>query len=696
MKRAAWAAAPRCLTTIPWLLIGLGVLQDGRAADKLTYHVDRARSGWNSHETVLTPANVAGQRFALQWSTPPLDSFATTPARLFATPLYVSRINMTITGSKQQHLSVIYAASATGFVYAINARARGRVPAGAQLWRRQLTNQPCRRGSLGILSTPVIDRRQHRLYVSFCDEQDLWQAAALDLRDGRMIAGWPVRLDAETINAPGINRNGTNRFPSTFAHIQRSALNLSPDGSRLYVSFGGEPTSGWLLALDTIQSRVASAFSATRKTEEGVGGMWAAGGPAVDGRGHVYTSTGSSVLNTLADMGVAGVFPDSPGNWGQSVIDLTDFRGTGLALAGTYTPFNYCQAGSRDMDLGASSPTLVDLAANKSSTPQLLALGGAKQGNAYLLDREHLPGSLTQRQPCSDDAASDRSLLAPEPQPQFRGRGPLNIFGPYTERDGMGDQARSRSTLAHYRNAAGIDYLFATGSAKTGGAQNVSAAPSLVRLQIMSRPERPSYLRLDRAHDSLVLQNPGSPIVSSRGARNAIVWILDSNKPRSASLYGLNAPQPVLYAVDAESMRLLWRSRPGELQPSGKYNEATVADGLVIVGTDRIQIFGLGAAGRSHVIASRATLSPGPATTETAVAPAASAADFSDGSRLYAERCRACHESNQSGIPALEKLHSLKSDAIVEKLLLGSMQTQALGLTERQIGQIALYLARPH
>ncbi len=694
MKRATRIAALRFLTTIPWLLISLGLLQPCWAADKLTYHVDRARSGWNPLETVLTPTNVSSTRFAQQWSTPPLDPSAATPARLFATPLYVSSINMPVAGGTRHRLSVIYAASATGFVYAINARTRGHVPAGAQLWRRQLTNQPCRRGSLGILGTPVIDLRQQRLYVGFCDDQDLWQAAALDLRDGRMIAGWPVRLDAESINAPGINRNGVNRFPATFAHIQRSALNLSPDGSRLYVSFGGEPTSGWLLALDTLQPRVASAFSATRKTEEGVGGMWAAGGPAVDGRGHVYMSTGSSVLNTLANMGVAGVFPDSPGNWGQSVIELTDARDAGMALAGTYTPFNYCQAGSRDMDLGASSPTLIDLAANTSSTPHLLALGGAKQGNAYLLDREHLPGNLAQRQPCSDDAASDRSLLAPGPQPQFGARGPLNIFGPYTERDGMGDQARSRSTLAHFRNAAGIDYLFATGSAKTGAAQNVSAAPGLVRLQITSRPEQPSYLRLDREHDGLVLQNPGSPIVSSHGARDAIVWILDSNRPRSASLYGLDAPQPVLYAVDAESMRLLWRSRPGELQPSGKYNEATIADGLVIVGTDRIQVFGLGSAGGSHVSTALAVLAPGPGTTGTAAAPAADAANLADGARLYAERCRACHESNQSGIPAVEILRNLKSDAIVEKLLLGSMQTQALGLTELQIGQVALYLTR--
>jgi mono/diheme cytochrome c family protein len=152
----------------------------------------------------------------------------------------------------------------------------------------------------------------------------------------------------------------------------------------------------------------------------------------------------------------------------------------------------------------------------------------------------------------------------------------------------------------------------------------------------------------------------------------------------------------VLYAIDAESMRLLWRSRPGELLPSGKYNEATVADGLAIVGTDRIQVFGLGSAGGSHLRTSPATLASGPVTAETAIVPATSAADLADGARLYAERCRACHESNQSGIPAVEILRNLKSDAVVEKLLLGSMQTQALGLTERQIGQIALYLTQPH
>jgi hypothetical protein len=451
------------------------------------------------------------------------------------------------------------------------------------------------------------------------------------------------------------------------------------------------PVAG-LLALDTKRPRVASAFSASRKTSEGVGGMWGAGGPAVDVEGHIYVSTGSSVINTLANMGVAGVFPDSPGNWGQSVIKLADSPSTGLSLAGTYTPFNYCQAGARDMDLGASTPALIDLAPAKTSTPYLLALGGAKQGNAYLLDRSKLPGSLTQRQACSEDSSTDRSLLAPEPQPQFGRRGPLNIFGPYTEMDGMGDQARSRSTLAHFRSARGTDYLFVTGSSKSGATQSVSAAPSLVRLRIHAEPGKPSFLRLDRSHDSLVLQNPGSPVVSSQGARAAIVWILDINKPRSASLYGLDPPQPVLYAVDADSMQVIWRSQPGELGPSGKYNEPTVVDGLVVVGTDRIQAFGM--RGPRQGLEFVSVPMPGPVASGSSPGNArvVTAEDIATGQQLYAERCRACHDSNESGIPPTAKMSALKTDVIVEKLLLGSMQTQALGLSERQIGQIAVFL----
>ncbi len=654
--------------------------------DKLTYHVDAARSGWNPHESKLTPVRVAGPDFRQRWSSPVLDSFGATPPRLFATPLYVANVKLQLPNASHRSVPVVYAATSTGFVYAINARNVEDAAAGSIIWRKQLTTKPCRRGSLGILSTPVIDKRLQRIYVSFCDEERVWNVTALDIRDGQTLPGWPVALSAKSINAPGINANGTNRFPAEFAHLQRAALNLSPDGERLYIAFGGEPTSGWMIGLDTVNARITTAFSATRTEEEGVGGMWAAGGPAVDSEGFVYMSTGSSVLNTLAGLGVAGVFPNSEGNWGQSVIKLADSRERGFKLAGTYTPFNYCQAGANDIDLGASSPVVIDIDPS-NLTSKLLALGGAKQGNAYLMDRHNMPGSLTLRPPCSVDSTTDGSLLSPESQPQFGQPGPLNVYGPYRESNAMGDQSHSRSTLAHFRDSKGADYLLLTGNTKTGPTLSINIAPSLVKLGIVSSDSSPSYLQRQQTSKDIVFQNPGSPVISSDGHRNAIVWVLDPNKPRSSSLYGPDAPQPILYAVDVESMKLLWRSQPGELGPSGKYNEVTVTDGQVIVGTDRIQAFGVGPAD-SSVIQEQRRIQP----LQTA---RRHGGEIGEGSKLYEERCAACHDAGPDDVSSRERLSELSAGRIVEKLIYGSMQTQSLGLTESQINEIALFLTSP-
>ena len=155
---------------------------------------------------------------------------------------------------------------------------------------------------------------------------------------------------------------------------------------------------------------------------------------------------------------------------------------------GTYTPFNYCKAGANDIDLGSGAPLLFDLDPRTTATPRLLALGGSKQGNVYLLDRAQLPGSLTRRQPCSEDPASDGSLLAPEAQPHFGVRGPLNVFGPYSERFGMGNQAKSRSTGAYFQDRAGTSYLFVSGSQKAAADSGTSVPPGLVRLKVVAQP----------------------------------------------------------------------------------------------------------------------------------------------------------------------------------------------------------------
>lgn len=674
--------------------VEIGSAENARhSADHLTYHGTPQRTGWYDAERRLTPETVGSSDFGLLWESAPLGGAGDTEPRLFAAPLFVKGLSVPRDSGGTREVDVVYAASTTGFVAALHASAHPDQPAGTTLWRRQLANSPCGRGTRGILSTPVIDRSQSRIYVAACDESTAWQVHALDLASGRTLAGWPLSLSAEAINAPGVNINGENQFPPGVANWQRGALNLNPDGSRLFVTFGSEPVSGWLVSVDLQRVRVASAFSVTALTEEGIGGLWASGGAAVDADGDLYFASGASFVNALEGMGNAGVYPDSESNWSQSIVRLAIEEDGRLRLAGTYTPFNYCQAGGQDIDLGSGTPILIDLPAGDSATTQLLVHTGSKQGNAYLLDRKRMPGSLVKRPACADDTGSqarlDASLLAPDVQPAFGTPGPLNLFGPYSDRYGMGDLAKSRTTPAYFHAASDRHFVFATGTAKAAEDSGESVVPGLVRVEIVVRPDAPAFLRLDAIQPELVFKNPASPVVSSNGREDAIVWVLDVNTPRSGSLWGEDPPQPVLYAVDAESMAMLWRSEPGQLYPSGKYNEAVVTDGRVFVGTDRIQAFGLLAPGsefvrpRATVMGKSRPVGESVSGKETGVEPAT----------LYDSRCAACHEQDRPDVPARARMQLLSPAAIADKLMLGSMQSYAIGLTDAEIHALAAWIA---
>lgn len=655
--------------------------------DVTTFHHDAQRSGWFSAEQRLTPTAVTGPSFGLLWESPQLDAFEGAPARLYASPLYVDRVEITAGPHRGESFPVVFAASSNGYVYAINAAHRGDVAAGRILWRRQLA-PPCRLQPApldgvptGVLSTPMIDRARKRLYVTSCDPVKRWQAYALDLGSGEVLPGWPVTLDEATFNA--VNRNaGPELVPPRRRfdfRVQRGALNLSPDGSRLYVVFG-ESETGWLASVDTLAAKVHSAFAAVAMPHRGSGGIWGAGGPAVDADGRVFVVTGS---------GYEG-YVDRPGDWTQSVLELADSAGAGLRLRGTYTPFNYCQTATQDIDLGSGGAMLLpDIDPATTTTPRLLAVGG-KQGNLYLLQRGQLPGALDRRQACSTDAASDLSLLAPETQLQFGTRGPLNVFGPYSEHDGSMDQARARSLPAYYRGADGAHYLYATGNTRLAEGSSVGMPPSLVRLRVVTAPGEPAYLRVDQQEQTLTFGNPGSPIVSSHGSHDAIVWVLDENAGRSALLSGDDAPQPVLYALDAMTLELLWKSAPGQLPTSGKYNEATIARDLVFVGTDRIQAFGLGQP--DPTLPRR---SPKTAPAKSSIAPAAAIGpllDASDGQAIYAARCAVCHDHPQGNIPPRARIAARSRAEIVHTLTHGAMRAQAAGLRTEQIDAVSRYL----
>jgi competence ComEA-like helix-hairpin-helix protein len=624
--------------------MGPAVADSSTRADVLTAHADRQRTGWFSHEHKLTPSTLADGRFGKLWESPELDGFEKYPARLYASPLYVDGLKLQTSEHHGKTFRVVIAATSTGYVYAINAARANGVAPGAILWKTQL-DAPCilrwDASAMGIVGTPVIDKPRKHLYVASCGAATSFRMYALDLSTGAVLDGWPVAIDEKTLGQSSINRNP--RYGDTPAapwrpgrfSIQRGALNLSPDDRYLFATIG--QGRGWVVAVDTQTKTLASAFSSTPLTEDSIGGVWGSTGVSIDTHGNVYAVTGAS-----------GSEKHAPPlhNWAQSVLKFDPVAASGLTLRGVYTPFNYCRTEAGDVDVGSSGAAILPDVDNKSvSQDPLLAVGG-KQGNAYLVGQSSFKAPGDERRPCSEDSDSDQSLLSPEPQPQFGKRGPLNIFGPYSDTEGMLDRAKNRATPAYFRNAAGDEYLFYSGNNKDPQDTQASVAPSLVRLQLLRSAGTNPYLRLDGRAMDFVLQNPGPPVVSSNGSQDAIVWVLDENARRSAILTGPKAPHPVLYAIDPMTLQVLWKTDPDLLQASGKYNSPTIADGNVYVGTDRIVAFGTGSAQWRGTTAPNHSQSSiiGLATAPVAAGNQSNGLSEAKGKVTFERACVGCHQ----------------------------------------------------
>ncbi|HET9037261.1 MAG TPA: hypothetical protein VFN45_13685, partial [Myxococcaceae bacterium] len=360
------------------------------------FHGDAVRSGWNPKESALTPASVASGRFGKRWDSPPFDAFNGVPGRAYASPLYLEDVKLTAGTFAGRTLDVVFVGTSNADVYAVSAASGQEVPAGTVLWKRHLGDPGHTIDGLriGVLGTPVLDVKAQpaRLYVA-ADVQGApsdggigWRVFALDIGNGAVLPGWPVLLDASTVGP--VNENGPALFLQAAVLSQRGGLAISSDGQLLYVPFGGyfSGSVGWLVAIDTASPRVASSFSSSPDTvARANGGIWASGGPSVDTDGSVWAVTGNSPPNMLDR------------TWGESVLRWAP--GLPLRLTGTYTTWNHCQLDSGDIDLCGSGVTLLP-EVRGTSTPRLAVVGG-KQGNVYLLDRDHLPGALDRRPECN-------------------------------------------------------------------------------------------------------------------------------------------------------------------------------------------------------------------------------------------------------------------------------------------------------
>jgi hypothetical protein len=603
---------------------------------KTTFHGSSARTGWTDREPDLAADRVARGMTPL-WTSEPFERFdsagITYVGRTYASPLYADGLRMTTSATKGESLSAVFVATSNGDVYALAASeascAEGTLAPGSVLWRTRLVVpavapaldgrklvEPVYGGLVvGTLSTPVLDLATSppTLYVTAMDAgaagtHPQWKIFALDATSGDVRPGWPVTFDRPTVEA--VDTNGPAYFDEDATVVsQRSALALSPEGDRVYVAFGGywDGAVGWMVAVDTRSPRIANSFSGAsdtlldggRVSRHANAGMWAPGGPSIDEAGRVYVTTGNSPEND----GPRGVRR----SWGNSMLRLT----RDLALESAYTPYDYCELDRRDVDVAGSSPILLPSLAG-TTTPNLITFGG-KAGVVYLLDRDAVPTANDARQPCAsrwDDAARDASLLplAPgEPYcagfPGFGGdpcieptasttcvRGPLQVFGPAGD-DAMIDHAKMRTTPAYFKAEDGTSYVYVSGSTKSKRCAIDNVPPSVVRLRVVAESGVPAYLVRDAADDEIRFANPGSPVVTSDAGRSPVVWIVDQNTRRTQPLLDPATPPPILYAVDGRTMKVLWKSRPQDLEPGGKYVTPAAAHGVVYVATDRLHAF---------------------------------------------------------------------------------------------------------
>jgi len=344
----------------------------------LTQHYDNARTGQNTTETILTPANVNPTQFGKLF-TQSLDGMEA------GQPLYVPDVY--IPELRTTH-NVVYVATLHDSVYAFDADSNQGSNASPLWWVNFLdpangvTTLPvagyvCTGTTgyteFGIQGTPVIDATRNTIYVLAMTLENgayVHKLHALDLGTGAERFGGPV-----TISASVTIGNHLYRFIDKYQQ-QRPGL-LLQDGI-VYIAFGSpgcnvKTEMGWVMAYDGGTLQQVGAFDASPGVDASA--IWMSGaGPAGDGNGHIYFSTGDG----LFDANVGG------SHFGDSVLKLSQGDGV-LDLADYFTPYNQQYLFDHDFDLGSGQVLLLP---EQPSGKFTLAVD--KDGTMYLLDQENM------------------------------------------------------------------------------------------------------------------------------------------------------------------------------------------------------------------------------------------------------------------------------------------------------------------
>jgi len=345
-------------------------------SDVLTYHNDNARTGVVRLSVPLPPSALRGGGFGREWSLP-------VDGDVYAQPLVASGIDTPALGTRR----VVYVATEHDSVFAFDADRPD-----VLIWSTSLlaaapgattvasNDLGCADivPEVGITGTPVIDRANGALFVVAKTAEAgvvVQRLHALDLATGVEKPGSPVVIQASIGGSGDGSSGGSLPFDARWQN-QRCALALA--AGTIYVAWAAHcdisPAHGWVIAFDAATLRQVGAFATT--PDGALGGVWeSGGGPAIDGAGAVYFSTGN------------GTFTAAGGgrDFGDTVIKMSP-PGT-MTVADFFTPPDQQELSDDDLDLGSGG--IVLLPDQPGPHPhELLAAG--KAGTVYLLDRDDL------------------------------------------------------------------------------------------------------------------------------------------------------------------------------------------------------------------------------------------------------------------------------------------------------------------
>jgi hypothetical protein len=471
---------------------------------------------------------------------------------------------------------------------------------------------------------------------------------------GWPIAITNAALNASGINKNG--GSGAAQFEDVSRASQRGALTASRDATRLYVPFGGynDQAVGWLVAIDTTTHSILSAFSSGRTGNATVnGGLWGAGGAVVDtepdtDNEKVYITTGNSQDPNLLT---------TPNTWGESVLKLDkDLRRLQDTYTPFNYPdlddkdIDLGGGSAISLSLPASDAHKVLVFGGKQGSIYLLDarhLPGTTssrtdiKAETSLLPPPMPPGPIT--------FSPILNVFGPNSTAEGNVDHAKMRTTPSYFTDGATHFVFVSGTAKESCTASTTDPSYSCASPlptppNPPEPSEHSISPSIARLKInmsggtrfdrlgAAMPGTWPYLSIDATNPDLVFFSAGSPEISSNGPRDAIVWVFAANVGRGQSLSQIssppfalpNTPAPpprgILYAMDAldSHLNLLWNSAdpwnteigrstdlPQLCPPlssfsmtgcgvGGKYGESpTIALGQVLLGTDRIEAFGL-------------------------------------------------------------------------------------------------------